>query len=263
MSSTRNRHNKVNRPESELWREYKAGGSIAARDRLVDNYMFLVEKIALRLKPNLPKHITIEDLFSYGIVGLLEAIDNFNPDAGVKFETFATWRVKGEILDFLRREDFLPKGVRSKIKRVQDKLLEIEAVKGIMHICEAARHLNMAEAELQQMIFLSNSANILSLDMDGDEQDGQLLNVLEGKGMSPSEILDRRLAVEEIKNLLEGLEGREKKILYMHYIEGMAFKEIAQVLGLSEGRVSQMHSNIIFFLRTALIKRGITCPSGL
>ncbi len=263
MSLSRsNNSSRDDRSEEELWRDYKNDKDMSARDRLVDRYMSLVEKIVLRLRPNLPTKVQTDDLFSYGIIGLLDAIERFDVSAGVKFETFATWRIKGQILDFLRKEDLLPKGLRSKIKHMQDKLLEIEAREGIMHLSEAAERIGMEEEEMQQLINLSNTAFILSLDIQDDETDGSLKDVIADKRLDPSAILDRKLIAEEIRNLLDTLEGRDKKVLYMYYIECLTFKEIGQVLGLTEGRVSQVHSNILFFLRTALLKKGITCPSG-
>ncbi len=238
-----------------LWQRFREGDE-QAREELICYYLPLVQQVVNRFAPFLPHSVEVEDLISYGIVGLISAMERFDPDKNVKFETFAYWRIKGEILDFLRKEDIIPKHQRVKIKQVKNKYLELGILPGDQEGEErVAEDLGMDLEEVKEAIRLSHLTNLISLNESIGEEI-MLEDAIPSPG-DPYEKVEKRLVREFIENLISKMDKRQQVILDLYFNEGLTLREIGQILDLSEGRVSQLLSASLFFLRMQLEKEGV------
>ena len=243
-----------------LWRDYKATASASARDRLIVHYSPLVKYVAGRVAVGLPQSIDQADLVSYGIFGLMDAIDKFDLDREIKFETYAITRIKGAIIDELRAIDWVPRSVRAKARSVEGAFARLEAsLSRTPSDAEVAAEMGVSEKDLQeiygQVSFVGLVAldEVLSGDRGGDGGGGATLgDTIADKGAGPAAAYE----VEEMKQILAGainrLGEREKIVLTLYYYEGLTLAEIGQVLGVTESRVCQIHTKSILQLRSRL-----------
>ncbi len=227
------------------WAHWAEGREPRAREWLVVNYSGLVKFVAGRLGAGLPKSVDTADLVSAGVFGLMDAIDKFNPDHGVKFETYAVPRIRGAILDSLRALDWVPRSVRSRSRSVQNAISELEHTLGrAPNEEEIAVHLDIEVEELQKWLSDIAAGTVGPLDhIVGDatpRTDGADV-ALEDRSMR-----DHMRA--EIKKLPE----RERTVLVLYYDENLTLSEIGEVLGVTESRVSQIHSKAVLQLRSRL-----------
>ncbi len=217
----------------------------------VEDYLPLVKRIAWHLKGRLPESVLVEDLIQAGIVGLIEAMRNFRPDQGATFETYAGIRIRGAMLDEIRRGDWTPRSVHRKAREVSDAIAAVEARLGReARDEEVAAELGVTLAEYHKILQDTNSAQLLSIDEpDHNELDE---DQLVSNGPTPlAEVMDesfQQALAEEIGCLPE----REKLVMALYYDEELNLKEIGEVLGVSESRVSQIHSQAIKRLRARL-----------
>lgn len=243
----------------ELWREYKATGSRVARDRLVVHYSPLVKYVAGRVAVGLPQSIDQADLVSYGIFGLMDAIDKFDVERQIKFETYAITRIKGAIIDELRAIDWVPRSVRAKARSVETAFARLEArLARTPTDSEVAAEMGVSEKELQDIYNQVSFVGLVALDevLSGGERGGEggttLGETIPDKGDGPAGAYE----VEEMKQILAGainrLGEREKIVLTLYYYEGLTLAEIGQVLGVTESRVCQIHTKSILQLRSRL-----------
>ncbi len=239
---------------SVLWHRLKEGDQ-QAREELIFHYIPLVQQVVNRFLPFLPKNIESQDLISYGIIGLISALERFDPEKDVKFETFAYWRVRGEILDFLRRQDIIPKQQRIKIKQIRDKYLELGVNPESQEGEEAvAKDLGLDIEEVREAIRVDHLAKLVSLsEVIGEEI--ALEDVIPSPE-DPYEYVNRDFLKEQLVEIISKLDKRSQNVLELYFNEGLTLKEIGQVLDLSEGRVSQLLSSILFFLRVNLEREG-------
>ena len=247
----------ANQALEELWHEYKASDSRDARDRLIVHYSPLVKYVAGRVAVGLPQSIEQSDLVSYGIFGLIDAIDKFDPDRKVKFETYAIARIKGAIIDELRSIDWVPRSVRAKARAVETAFAKLEAnLSRAPTDAELAMEMGISDKELQDIFTQVSFVGLVALDemlSGGDKGEGTTLgDTIADKGDGPVEAF----AVEEMKQILAGainrLGDREKIVLTLYYYEGLTLAEIGQVLGVTESRVCQIHTKAILQLRSRL-----------
>ena len=235
--------------QRELWSAYKSDPTnIRARNRIIERFMPLVRRRAERIRSKLPHEIELDDLISAGSVGLIDAIRAFNPDRGVKFETFCIPRVQGAMLDELRAMDWAPRMVRSKTSKLNeaDKVLVGKFGRRPTEE-ELADFLELPVDDVRQTIVDSNRVNMTSLDKKWSDQSGDgdvtEMDVLPDKrSEAPMESLER---AEVIRKCTQGLSQKERLIIILYYYEEMTMKEIGAALDLSESRVSQMHSAIV------------------
>ena len=242
----------------ELWREFKATGGRDARDRLIVHYSPLVKYVAGRVAVGLPQSIEQADLVSYGIFGLIDALEKFDPDRQIKFETYAITRIKGAIIDELRSIDWVPRSVRAKARAVETAFAALEASLGrTPSDAEIAREMGVSEDELADIYNQVSFVGLVALDevlSGGDRGEGgaTLGDTIPDKGEGPAGAYE----VEEMKQLLAGainrLGDREKIVLTLYYYEGLTLAEIGQVLGVTESRVCQIHTKSILQLRSRL-----------
>jgi len=251
------------RPEDEaesdrLWDDYKASGSREARDRLIVRYSPLVKYVAGRVAVGLPQNVEQSDLVSYGIFGLIDAIEKFDLDRGFKFETYAIARIKGAILDELRSIDWVPRSVRAKARALEKAYAKLEAD---LHRTptdeELAEELNMTEEQLQSTLSQISFVGLVALDemlsVSGDRGESVSLgDTIADSGEGPVAAYE----VEEMRQILaeaiNRMGEREKIVLTLYYYEGLTLAEIGQVLGVTESRVCQIHTKAVLQLRSKL-----------
>jgi RNA polymerase sigma factor for flagellar operon FliA len=242
---------------AELWDEYKQTGSRTARDQLIVNYSPLVKYVAGRVSVGLPANIDQSDLVSYGIFGLIDAIDKFDTGRNIKFETYAIARIKGAIIDELRSIDWVPRSIRAKARSVERAYAKLEAMMlRTPSDSEVAAELGLTEEGLHQIFTQISFVGLAALDelvAGSDRGDSTTLgDTIADQGEGPVAAFE----VEEMKHLLAGainrLGDREKIVLTLYYYEGLTLAEIGEVLGVTESRVCQIHTKAVLQLRSRM-----------
>lgn len=232
-----------------LWLEFAESPSDKSlRNRLIERYMPLVKNRADRILSRLPEGIELDDLISAGTFGLMDAINAFSVNRGVKFETFCLPRIQGAILDELRSMDWVPRMTRSKASRLSDAYKKTESQLGRRpYDSDVAKYMNVPVGEYRQMLADTHGVNMSSLDKKRCETDGmkdirEIDVIADKRGEDPTERLRK---IDMIRACTKGLTKNERLILILYYYEEMTMKEIGVTLELSESRVSQMHSAIV------------------
>jgi len=240
-----------------IWAEYKATGDAAVRDQLIVHYSPLVKYVAGRMATGLPQNVDQADLVSYGIFGLIDAIDKFDPERGFKFETYAIARIKGNILDELRSIDWVPRSVRAKARAMEKAYAKLEAE---LHRTptdrELAEELDLTDDQLQTTLSQISFTGLVALDemlSAGDRGDAVTLgDTLADQAPGPVAAYE----VEEMRHILADaisrLPERERTVLSLYYYEGLTLAEIGSILGVTESRVSQIHTKSVLQLRARL-----------
>lgn len=240
----------------ELWSEYKATGNPVLRDRLVIKYHTLVERIAGQMSTKLPQNVEADDLVGYGYFGLLDAIEKFEPSRGFKFETYASSRIKGAILDELRKMDWVPRSVRSKIRSVNDSAAKLAGQLGRLPTNdEIASDLNWPVADVYDALGQQASHKFLELDtpLSVDMELGLTLQdrIPDRSADSPFEFEQIASAVAEgILNLPD----KERVVMTLFYYEGLSLNDIGRVLGVTESRVCQILTKAVLHGRSGLTR---------
>lgn len=243
---------------TEVWREFKKTESEQLRNVLIEHYLHLVRFNAERIHIKLPDEVDVDDLMSVGIFGLMDAINAFDLDRGVKFETYCAPRIRGAILDELRSMDWVPRLVRYRSHKLDaaTKALEVQHGRAPTHQ-ELASHMQVDMGEFDKIQKDAAAVSVVSLSRKYYETDSNKdvreIDVLEDrKGMDPVREIQRK----DLKELItKGLTRAERLIIILYYFEEMTMKEIGQTLDLSESRVSQMHSSILLRLKAQMAER--------
>ncbi len=245
----------------ELWWKYAATRDLDMRDRLIVHYSPLVKFVASRLAAGLPQNVEQADLVSYGIFGLIDAIDRFDPERGNKFETYAMQRIKGAILDELRSYDWVPRSVRAKARSIEKALTKLESEYGrTPNENELAGELGIEVTQLQTMLSQISGVGLIALDEmlagNGDRNESvALIDTIPDAGDGPVSLFETK----EMKQLLalgiNGMGEREKLVLVLYYFEHFTLAEIGKVLGVTESRVCQIHTKAVMQLRIFLQRR--------
>ncbi len=243
---------------AHIWEEFHKNHDDHYRNLLMENYSYLVRYAAERLHSKLPDKVELDDLISAGIFGLVDAIDAYDPERGVKFETYCAPRVKGSILDELRSMDWVPRLVRSRASQLSKALQALESHLGRKPTeKEIAKKLEMGMDEFGKLRRDAKAVSQVSLntnyaDSDDDKEVREIDIVKDKKSQDPLFEAEKR----DLKNLLtKGLTRAERLIIILYYYEEMTMKEIGATLDLSESRVSQMHSSIMARLKAQLNNR--------
>ena len=237
-----------------LWEQYSAKKSPEIREKLILEYAGLVKLVAGRLNMYLGYAVELDDLASYGIFGLIDAIDKFDYGKGVKFETYASLRIRGAILDQIRKMDWIPRTLRQKQKKLDTAISNLELQNGRMPTDEElAAELQITMEELGTWQQQSNYANIVSLD-DYIEQGAEIK--VDSTVRPKFEHPETGVAKEEMKEMLlealESLTDNEKKVILLYYYEELTLKEISHVLEVSESRISQLHTKALAKMKNSL-----------
>ncbi|HYH54836.1 MAG TPA: RNA polymerase sigma factor WhiG [Solirubrobacterales bacterium] len=243
----------------DLWRRYKDEGDDGARERLVVAYSPMVKFVAGRLGAGLPSHVEDADLISYGLVGLIGAIERFEPERGIKFETFAMTRIRGAIIDELRSLDWVPRSVRSRAREIETAQAKLEhELQRAPTEGELASKLNMTEAELQSALLEIANSSVYALDelwtvSDSSGDQVSLLDTIADEGAAdPQEALASTEVKDRLTEAIGGLPEREQLVVALYYYENLTLREIGEVLGVTESRVSQLHTKAVMRLKSHL-----------
>jgi RNA polymerase sigma factor FliA len=242
-----------------LWREYRANKNPAIRDRLIVTYAPLVKYVAGRLGSGLPAHVDDEDLVSYGLLGLIGAIERYDPDRDVKFETYAIARIRGAIIDELRALDWVPRSVRSRARDIERAIGELEAKLGRVPTDEEiAGKLGITTEELDESLSEISRSSIAALDElwtiggSGGDQVALIDTIEDTEAPDPQGALSQTELREAIADAIARLPEREKLVVTLYYYEELTLREIGEVLGVTESRVSQLHTKAILRLKARL-----------
>jgi RNA polymerase sigma factor for flagellar operon FliA len=252
---------------SQLWYQFRRTRDRAARDRLILTYAPLVKYVAGRLGSGLPAHVDEGDLVSYGLLGLIAAIERFDPGRDVKFETYAITRIRGSILDELRAMDWVPRSVRSRAREIERAIGSLEAKLGRAPTDEEiAARVGISQEELDDSLSDIARSSIAALDelwttSDSGGEGVALIDTIEDETMpTPAVALSQTEMKETIADAIARLPEREKLVITLYYYEDLTLREIGEVLGVTESRVSQLHTKAVLRLKARL--GGSLVPSG-
>jgi RNA polymerase sigma factor for flagellar operon FliA len=242
-----------------LWQEFKEKGSARAREQLILHYSPLVKYVASRVATGLPANVEQADLVSYGIFGLIDALEKFDPSRQIKFETYAIPRIRGAILDELRSLDWVPRSVRFKAREVERAHAELEGRLGRTPTeAEVAEHLGLSLEELHDTLTQISFASVTALEevIPGSEDRSEgvsLIETLADLGAAdPTAGVEQTEARAMLATAIDSLSEREKIVITLYYFEGMTLAEIGEVLGVTESRICQIHTKAVRELRGRL-----------
>ncbi len=240
--------------KERLWIEYSHNKTAVIREQIIIEYVPLVKIVAGRLNVYLGSNVEYDDLVSYGIFGLIDAIDKFDYGKGIKFETYASLRIRGAILDQIRKMDWIPRSVRQKQKAIDQAIKKLETEIGPNYTDDdMARELGISEDEYVNWVGQTNISNISSLDdyMDqgNDVKSGSAPTYMRVE--PENRVLEEELK-QELSEALSALTEKEKTVVLLYYYEDLTLKEISRVMEVSESRVSQLHSKALKKMRTHL-----------
>jgi RNA polymerase sigma factor FliA len=246
----------------ELWEGYKADGDQRSRERLILQYSPLVKYVAGRVSVGLPASIEHADLVSYGMFGLIDAIEKFDLTKGVKFETYAIARIKGAIIDELRSIDWIPRSVRAKAREVEKALTTLETrLRRTPTEAELAAELGLGLKELRTMLTQVSLTSLVALDesLGGEEGERQALvdTLQDPKAPDPESSYEDTELKAMLGEAIARMSEREKTVVVLYYFEGMTLAQIGEVLGVTESRICQLHTKAVLGLRAKMVERSL------
>lgn len=237
---------------SSLWKTYKETNDRGAKEQLIVEYVELVKIIAGRLYVNYNHNVEYDDLVSYGIIGLIDAIEKFDIGKKVKFETYANIRIRGAIVDQIRSLDWIPRSTRQKYKKVEAALEKLQNAYGEKLTDELlAAELGISKDELYKTLNEVSNLAVLSLE-DTVYESGTIDIKSEDNDIDPQASLDTKEMERLLKEEINGLPEKEKLVISLYYYDELTYKEIASVMEISESRISQLHSKAIMKLKTKI-----------
>ncbi len=252
---------------NELWRRYHQPVAAPVENELVEQYLPLVRVVLGRLAMTLPEHADRDNLHSAGLVGLLQALRNFDPASGASFESYARTRIRGAMIDELRRTDWAPRGIHEKARKLQTRIAELEQrLGGAASEAEIAAELGISRPEYEALLDELRPAAFVCLDATcGDEGNdsatyGDLVADTAVDG--PFEEASRSELTGIIREKLNDLPQKQRQVLALYYHEDLNLREIAAAMGLTESRVCQIHSQAIISLRAHVRRLENTCNAG-
>lgn len=239
--------------KQKLWDEYSKKRTPDLREKIIIEYANLVKIVAGRLSIYLGYNVEYDDLVGYGTFGLIDAIDKFDCEKGAKFETYASLRIRGAILDQIRKMDWIPRTLRQKQKRLDAAYQKLETVYGRQATDEeVANELEITTDELESWQNQTKISNLVSLDEYMEQGEGMIENVTSEDYVQPEKVMEKQELKEMLVKALEYLTEKEKKVIVLYYYEDLTLKEISAVLEVSESRISQLHTKALQKMRQKL-----------
>lgn len=233
----------------KLWQKYYTTRDSEIKKELIENYIPLVKHVVYRMNINLPTYLEQDDLISYGIFGLIQAIERYDVKKSIKFETYAYSRIRGSIIDELRKLDLIPQNIRRKVQLLQNTYSQLEQGQGgSVSDEDVCKELNISLSELYSLYKkVTPFTNLIPFD--------DFILVENNKFQKPEKSLEQKEVKRLLGNAINSLTKQEKLVITLYYYEGLNFKEISKVLSLSQGRISQLHTKAILRLRGKLSKK--------
>lgn len=240
----------------ELWLKYSRTGKKEIKQELIEEYVHLVKIVAGRMYNFFGTKIEYDDLMGYGAIGLIDSIERFDISRNIKFETYAQIRIRGSIIDNVRKLDWIPRTLRQKSKIVIEGISHLENKFGRKPSnSELSKHLDIPLEELESILSDISSFNKVSLeDLLINKGEFTIRNNL---GNLPEEIYEEEELKTILANIIDNLANNERKVISLYYYEELTYKEIGYIMDLSESRISQIHSNAIANIRKSLNKKGV------
>ncbi|MDE5051520.1 FliA/WhiG family RNA polymerase sigma factor [Niallia taxi] len=250
--------NETTLEEKNAWEMWNTNRDTDACNTLIKKYMPLVSFHVQRISVGLPKSVSREELNSLGMIGLYDALERFDPKRDLKFDTYASFRIRGSIIDGLRKEDWLSRGTREKTKKIEATIekLEQKMMRNVT-VQEIADDLDLSTDEVYSTMNEHFFANVLSIDEqlnESDEKEGPTFAIRDNKTEIPEEKVMKDELIQEMASMIETLNDKEQLVLSLFYKEELTLTEIGQVMNLSTSRISQIHSKAIYKLRHSLEK---------
>ena len=236
----------------ELWSLYKNSNDIDAKNELLLHYLHIVRKLVRRMMPRYNAYNEYDDLVSCGVIGLIDAVEKFDLRHGVRFETYAVQRVRGEIIDYMRSQDWAPSSLRKKITQINNASEELEARYGKPPSDElVAQTIDMTVQQVRKIQSQTQIFNVLNFEetISGSMQQ---LDMSASEEQQPETILMNKDMKDILVQLIEELPQKERLVITLYYFEELMLKEIAEIMGVSESRVSQIHSKVLAKFKTKL-----------
>ncbi|WP_270171820.1 FliA/WhiG family RNA polymerase sigma factor [Paenibacillus sp. SYP-B4298] len=241
----------------EMWQGWKEHGDIEAKKLLIEHYLPLVDYVTNRMAIGLPKNVSRDDLASNGVMGLIDAIEKFDYQRGLQFETYASWRIRGSIIDGLRQGDWVPRSIREKAKRIEEAYqhLEQQYLRSVTD-AEMSAYLNITEKEFLHMLQEIAVTTVCSLEdpIREEESETRLTLLVDEKAKNPDYKIHEFYIKSALIKGIERLTEKERIVVSLFYYEELSLSEIAEVMSLSPSRISQLHSKAILRLRGTLSK---------
>jgi len=243
----------------DLWKKYKTSGDERARERLVVAYSPLVKYVAGRMGTSLPAHVDEADLISYGLTGLISAIERFDLSREIKFETYAITRIRGAIIDELRTLDWVPRSVRARAREIERANQKLEALlQRAPSDEEMAGELQITVNEFNDALVQISTSTLVALDElwttndNGSDPVSLLDTIADRRAPDPHALVDQGELRDRIADAIAALPEREKLVIALYYYENLTLREVGEVLGVTESRVSQLHTKAVLRLRSKL-----------
>jgi RNA polymerase sigma factor FliA len=250
-------NNKLSKDELNHWENWQQHRDPQAGEYLVERYLPLVDYVIQRFMISLPKSVDKDDIRSLAYEGLLDAFDKFSLERDLKFETYASWRIKGAIIDGLRHSDWLPRSVREKVKKIENAYAVLEQEKNdSVTDTEVSDYLGITRTELNKTVSEAALSTLISIDETNFEDNNQIgkYNMISNENAdSPERFMMAQVIKESLTNAIGRLPEKEKLVISLCYFEELKLTEIAEVLSVSVSRVSQLHSKAILRLHSATL----------
>jgi RNA polymerase sigma factor for flagellar operon FliA len=241
----------------DLWQLYLSTGKTEVRDALIERHLYLVKFVVGRVGSMLPGHIKLEDLYSSGVTGLVKAVEKFNPSKNSKFENYAILLIKGAIIDELRELDWIPRSVHQKANLITSAQEILQQKLGREPTdSELSEHLGLTEDELDDILLRVRPAILISLNGNvshNDEENAPISErIADAKAQTSFEAADRKECASLLESAIANLPEQERRVLTLYYYDELMLKEIGKIMGISESRVSQIHTKALLKLRGRL-----------
>ncbi|NLX61733.1 MAG: FliA/WhiG family RNA polymerase sigma factor [Tissierellia bacterium] len=241
----------------EIWQKYAKTKDRNLKELLIEKYIYLVKIIAGRMYNYYGSKIDYDDLVGFGIIGLIDSIDKFDINKNIKFETYAQIRIKGAIIDNIRKLDWIPRSLRKKSKEIQIALHNLDNKLGRAPTNEElAEYLNVSLKEIEETLADTANFNVTSLEELFINQGEYYIDDSKGK-TTPENIFEKKELCRILGDIIDKLPDNQKTVIALYYFEELTYKEIGKIMGLSESRISQIHSKAILNIKNKLMQFGI------
>lgn len=239
----------------DMWKKFKETGNSEIKNILIENYLYLVKIVSGRLYNNYNGNVEFDDLLGFGVFGLIDAIEKFDISRNNKFETYAQIRIRGAIIDNLRKLDWIPRSLRQKSKLIEDTIRKFESKYGNKISNEdISLELNMSVKEVEKTLSETSTFNLISLDEILLNNDINNKNEID----NPESVFEKKELIKVLSECINSLSKNEKLVISLYYYEELTYKEISKILDVSESRISQIHSKATLSLKNKLLNFGIT-----